>query len=234
MTDDSNVPDAASPRARVLMVEDEPSARRALAMLLAEEGYEVETASSGEEALEMIGASHPDVLLTDVRMPGMTGIELLSRARAADPSLPVVVMTAFGTVHDAVHAMRAGADYYLTKPIDFDELRLVLGRVLEQRALRREASQLRERVRVEHPGAPGHRQAASALQVTAAHRSRPSNHRRVFDAGDVTDQVAAEAVPARDPARHRQGQRRERPGSARSSRRRVPERVPNASHRRPR
>ena len=137
-------------RARILVVDDEATARRALGTLLTDEGFEVEMASSGEEALEKLSKAPPDILLTDVRMSGIDGIELLTRARAMEPGLAVVVMTAFGTVRDAVKAMQAGAEHYVTKPIDFDELEMVLTRVLERRALRREASLLREQVRVEH------------------------------------------------------------------------------------
>nr|MBK7068578.1 sigma-54-dependent Fis family transcriptional regulator [Deltaproteobacteria bacterium] len=137
-------------RARILVVDDEATARRALATLLTDEGYEVAMASSGEEALEQVSKAPPDILLTDVRMSGIDGIELLTRARAMEPGLAVVVMTAFGTVRDAVQAMRAGAEHYVTKPIDFDELGMVLARVLERRAERRETSLLREQVRVEH------------------------------------------------------------------------------------
>ncbi|MEZ4405064.1 MAG: sigma-54 dependent transcriptional regulator [Polyangiales bacterium] len=136
--------------ARVLVVDDEPTARRALESLLADEGYVVDTASSGEEAMERLAEQAPDILLTDVRMPGIDGVELLSRAKARDPELSVVVMTAFGTVRDAVRAMRAGAEHYITKPVDFDELSVVLSRVIERRALRREATNLRERVRQSH------------------------------------------------------------------------------------
>jgi Nif-specific regulatory protein len=139
-----------SGRGRLLVVDDEATARRALATLLTDDGFVVETAASGEEALEKLSQSPPDVLLTDVRMPGIDGIELLIRAKQLDANLAVVVMTAFGTVRDAVRAMRAGAEHYVTKPVDVDELSLVLERVLQARALRREASTLRERVRTEH------------------------------------------------------------------------------------
>ena len=137
-------------RGRLLVVDDEATARRALATLLSDDGYHVETAASGEEALEKLAASPPDVLLTDVRMPGIDGVELLTRAKARDPQLAVVVMTAFGNVRDAVHAMKVGAEHYITKPIDLDELSLVIDRVLKQTALRREAGLLRERVRSEN------------------------------------------------------------------------------------
>ncbi|MBI5515335.1 MAG: sigma-54-dependent Fis family transcriptional regulator [Deltaproteobacteria bacterium] len=139
-----------SPRGRLLVVDDESTARRALATLLTDDGYQVETAGSGEEGLERLAAFAPDVLITDVRMPGMDGVELLARARALDPTLVVVVMTAFGTVKDAVRAMKAGAEHYVTKPVDLDELLLVLERVFRQRALQREAGLLRARVRAAH------------------------------------------------------------------------------------
>jgi DNA-binding NtrC family response regulator len=139
-----------SPRGRLLVVDDESTARRALATLLTDDGYQVETAGSGEEALERLAAFAPDVLLTDVRMPGMDGVELLAQARTLDPTLVVVVMTAFGTVKDAMRAMKAGAEHYITKPVDLDELLLVLERVFRQRALQREAGLLRARVRAAH------------------------------------------------------------------------------------
>ncbi len=135
---------------RLLVVDDETTARRALATLLTDDGYEVQTAASGEEALEKLAAFAPDLLLTDVRMPGIDGVELLTRARAIDPQISVIVMTAFGTVRDAVRAMRAGAEHYITKPVDLDELSLVLARVQKQRELLRETGLLRARVRAEH------------------------------------------------------------------------------------
>jgi Nif-specific regulatory protein len=136
-----------APRGRLLVVDDEATARRALSTLLRDDGYEVDVAASGEEALEHLSRVAPDVLLTDVRMPGIDGVELLTRARALDPQLAVVVMTAFGNVKDAVRAMRAGAEHYITKPVDLDELSLVIDRVLRQKAVAREADLLRARVR---------------------------------------------------------------------------------------
>ncbi|MEZ4393270.1 MAG: sigma-54 dependent transcriptional regulator [Polyangiales bacterium] len=140
----------AAPRGRLLVVDDEATARRALATLLTEDGYSVETAASGDEALEMIARNPPDIVVTDVRMPGIDGVELLTRTKAMDPNIAVVVMTAFGTVGDAVRAMRAGAEHYVTKPVDLDELTLVLERVMQNRELRAETTLLRARVRSEH------------------------------------------------------------------------------------
>jgi DNA-binding NtrC family response regulator len=131
---------------RILVVDDEPNARSALAELLRDEGYAVETAADGFKALPKIEEFAPDLLLTDLKMPGLTGIELLRKARAVDPEMAAVVMTAHGEVETAVAAMREGAADYLSKPLVFDELKIVLERALERRRLRREAGFLRERL----------------------------------------------------------------------------------------
>ncbi len=133
-------------RGRILIVDDEPNARTALAELLREEGYAVETAADGFKALPKLEDFAPDLLLTDLKMPGMDGIELMRKARELDPEATVVVMTAFGAVDTAVTAMRSGAADYLTKPLNIDELGIVLERALERKALRREATQLRGRI----------------------------------------------------------------------------------------
>ena len=135
------------PPGRVLVVDDEVNARTALAELLTDEGFEVETAADAFKALGKVDTFAPDVVVTDLKMPGMDGIELVQRLRALDDPPAVVVMTAFGAVQSAVEAMRAGASEYLTKPINLDELLVSLARVLEHQALRREARQLRQRVR---------------------------------------------------------------------------------------
>ncbi len=135
---------------RILVVDDEPNARAALAELLRDEGYAVETAADGFKALPKLEEFAPDLLLTDLRMPGLNGIELLRKARALDPELAAVVMTAHGEVETAVAAMREGAADYLSKPIVFDELKIVLERALERRRLRREAGSLRERLSKRH------------------------------------------------------------------------------------
>src|SRR6478735_102731 len=134
-------------RGRILVVDDEVNARTALAELLRDEGFDVETAADAFKALGKYESFTPHVVVTDLKMPGMDGIELVKKIRAMEDPAAVVVMTAFGAVSSAVDAMRAGAAEYLTKPLNFDELLVVLDRVLEQQALRREARQLRARVR---------------------------------------------------------------------------------------
>jgi DNA-binding NtrC family response regulator len=135
-----------SKNAKVLVVDDEANARTALGELLREEGYDVETAADAFKALGKLEAFVPELLLTDLKMPGMDGLELMARMREIDPDCSVVIMTAFGAVETAVAAMRAGATDYITKPLNFDELLIVLERSLDHRRLRAETSQLRERL----------------------------------------------------------------------------------------
>jgi DNA-binding NtrC family response regulator len=135
-----------SQKGRILVVDDEPNARTALAELLRDEGYDVEMAADAFKALGKFDGFAPHVVLTDLKMPGMDGIELMKKIRSHERPAAVVVMTAFGAVDTAVQAMRAGAVDYLTKPLNFDELLIVTERVLEQEKLRQEAGVLRQRL----------------------------------------------------------------------------------------
>jgi len=138
------------PRERVLIVDDEANARTALAELLRDEGYVVEIAADGFKALPKLEELRPDVVVTDLKMPGLTGLELMEKIRERDPECVVIVMTAFGAVESAVQAMRQGAADYLTKPVNVEELSLVLKREVERKRLRAEAGQLRERLSEKH------------------------------------------------------------------------------------
>jgi DNA-binding NtrC family response regulator len=131
---------------RVLIVDDEANARTALAELLRDEGYAVETAADGFKALPKLEELAPDIVLTDLKMPGLSGLELMGKVRERAPEAVVIVMTAFGGVDSAVQAMKQGAADYLTKPVNIEELSLVLKRELERKRLRVEAGQLRERL----------------------------------------------------------------------------------------
>jgi DNA-binding NtrC family response regulator len=130
-------------KTRILVVDDEANARTALAEMLKDEGYAAETAADGFKALGKLAEFAPHVLLTDLKMPGMDGLELLRKARDLDESIVVIVMTAFGAVDTAVAAMREGASDYLTKPLNMNELLLVLQREIERQRLRGEAGRLR-------------------------------------------------------------------------------------------
>ncbi|HEX5635075.1 MAG TPA: sigma-54 dependent transcriptional regulator, partial [Gemmatimonadales bacterium] len=112
---------------------------------LTEAGYETEVAADAETALEMLDRLRPDVVVTDVRLPGMTGIELLKKVKEFDPAISVVVMTAFGTIEGAVEAVKLGAFDYVKKPVDLEELKLLADRAREQSQLRQELSYYRRR-----------------------------------------------------------------------------------------
>jgi DNA-binding NtrC family response regulator len=134
-------------KGKILVVDDEPSARTALAELLRHEDYEIETAGDGFKALGRMQDSTPDLVLTDLNMPGMDGVELLRKIKSESAEIPVVLMTAFAGVETAVSAMRDGAEDYLTKPLNTDELLIVLARAIEAAKLRREAAELRGRLK---------------------------------------------------------------------------------------
>ncbi|HEX5042176.1 MAG TPA: sigma-54 dependent transcriptional regulator [Candidatus Polarisedimenticolaceae bacterium] len=134
------------PRGRILVVDDEVNARTALAELLRDEGYTVETAADGFKALPKLEDFAPDLVVTDLRMPGMDGLQLLKKAHERDPDCGVIVMTAYGAVDTAVAAMREGAADYVTKPVNVEELVVVIDRALERRRVVAESRNLRERL----------------------------------------------------------------------------------------
>lgn len=129
---------------RILVVEDDVEMRRLLEDELESAGYSVMTAASGGEALALLPTTSIDAVVTDVVMPGMKGDELLLRIRALDPSIPVVIMTAFGSVEAAVEAMRAGAYHYVTKPFRMDILLGTLSAALTERGLRDAVGNVRD------------------------------------------------------------------------------------------
>jgi two-component system response regulator AtoC len=128
---------------RILVVDDEESIRVALEALLSRHGYRVETAADGARALELLGPGEIDVAFVDVRMPGMDGIDLAREIREREIPTTVIVMSAYGSVDDAIQAMNAGAYDYITKPFKTDEVILTLAKVEEREALRRENARLK-------------------------------------------------------------------------------------------
>jgi DNA-binding NtrC family response regulator len=122
-------------REQILVVDDEPNLRRVLSAQLVRDGYDVHTAEDGEQALGILGEHHVDLVITDLRMPKVDGMELLRRALAMDPELPVVMITAHGTVDNAVEALKTGAFDYITKPFDQAEVRVIVKKALLTRNL---------------------------------------------------------------------------------------------------
>jgi two-component system response regulator HydG len=131
------------PTGYILVVDDEPSMRTTLSILLKKEGYQVSQASNGTEALKMLELGQYDMVLTDLKMEGVDGVELLRQVKAADPHTEVLIFTAYGTVTSAVEAMKLGAYDYIGKPFDEEELLLKVSRALERKALVREVQDLR-------------------------------------------------------------------------------------------
>jgi two-component system response regulator AtoC len=135
---------------RVLVVDDEENLRLVLRTLLSRNGYEVHASGSAEEALSALEKFDPDFVLADVRMPGMSGIELCKELGARGSLATVIVMSAYGSIDLALEAMKAGAYDYLSKPFKHDEVLLVLRKAEEREALRRENRALKEAVRKQH------------------------------------------------------------------------------------
>src|SRR6266436_10247208 len=135
------------PRPRVLIVDDDDDVRAYLATLLSGRGYGVTSAASGEAALTLLSSSAPPaVVLLDLLMPGMSGLELLARTKKSHPWLPIVVLSTLGQIATVVEAVKRGASDYLTKPFEDQELELAIGNALEKQTLRNEINVLQRRL----------------------------------------------------------------------------------------
>src|SRR5271167_117242 len=137
----------------ILIVEDEAKMRRLLDLNLGEDGFTTLSAGDAEAGLKLLRENAVDLVVTDLKLPGMNGLEFLQAIKRLNAALPVVVMTAFGTVETAVEAMKAGASDYVLKPFSLSEMRMVIRKELDVHALREENRSLREALgkRYEHP-----------------------------------------------------------------------------------
>jgi DNA-binding NtrC family response regulator len=138
---------------RILVVDDEPNAVKVLSSIFAASGYEVHTAWDAEAAETVLSRNDVDAVITDVKMPGKDGIQLFENVSRDYPDIPVIFLTAYGTVESAVHTLSMGAFYYFTKPPDYAKLKTIVARAVEQRRLKRELGQLKVRLSEE----TGHR-----------------------------------------------------------------------------
>ncbi|HET6410762.1 MAG TPA: sigma-54 dependent transcriptional regulator [Anaeromyxobacter sp.] len=134
-------------RSRILVVDDDPASRELLRKVLASQGHEVVQAEDGRAALSELARQTPDLVVSDIRMPDIDGVQLLERMREVAPDVPVILVTAFGDVEGAVEAIRRGAFDYIAKPYDVDGIRLLVRRALAQSALLKENRELRRQVR---------------------------------------------------------------------------------------
>jgi DNA-binding NtrC family response regulator len=132
---------------RILIVEDEAPMCELLLSIFSERGYEVEACSNGEAAIGRLEARDYALVISDIKLPGMSGLELLARIRVDWPELAVIIMTAFSSISSAVEAMKLGAEDYIGKPFQLDELAITVEKALERRSLRREVRDLRAEVR---------------------------------------------------------------------------------------
>ncbi len=140
---------------QILVVDDEANLRRVLSAQLGRDGYEVHTAEDGETALAFLKEHHIDLVITDLRMPRMNGMDLLRNALREDPTLPVVILTAHGTVDNAVEALKTGAFDYVSKPFDQSEVRMVVRKALRTRALASRDARAQGGPAPAESGAPG-------------------------------------------------------------------------------
>ncbi len=130
--------------ASILIVEDEPKMRRLLELNLGQEGFTTHAAADAETGLKLLNSEKIDLVVTDFRLPGMSGLEFLQQVKRVNAALPVVVMTAYGSVESAVEAMKIGASDYVLKPFSLDEMVLVIRKELDSHKLREENRSLRE------------------------------------------------------------------------------------------
>ena len=137
-------PDAQTPATTILVVDDEDGIRQALDRFLTRLGYRVLQAASGAEALDRQAAEQPQLMLSDIRMPNMTGVELVPKALTVDSDLAIIMLTAIDETRTAIECLRLGAYDYLIKPVDLDELEMSLQGALRQRQLEIERRELEQ------------------------------------------------------------------------------------------
>jgi len=192
--------------ARVLVVDDDENLRWVLKTQLEDMGYAASTAEDGSQALAEIEKEPPALVLTDLRMPGLSGMDLLDKIRSEYPDMPVILMTAFGTIQSAVQAMRAGAYDYLTKPIDYEELGLVVSRVLEHFRLVEEVRSLRASLDRKYgfENIIGHSEALLTVLDTAARAAQSESTILIHAETGTGKELLARAI-------HYNSRRRERP-----------------------
>ncbi len=190
---------------KILIVDDDLSFRRVVEYTLKEEGYETTVAADGEEALNLFSESEYSLVVTDVLMPQLGGLELLKRTQAIAPEVPVVVVTAHAAVEDAVNAMREGAFDYIEKPVNRDQLKFVVKKALEVKELRSENRRLRQAVseRLEFENMIGGSERIQKVFQVAAQAARVDSTVLVLGESGTGKELLAKAIHFNSPRRNR-------------------------------
>jgi two-component system response regulator HydG len=131
---------------KILVVDDEASHRQMIKAVLSAEGYEISEAIDGEDAVRSVEAQFYDLILMDIRMPGLSGIEALKKIKDISPGISIIIMTAYASVNSAIDALKAGAYDYMTKPLDIEELKILVAKALQFHRLEKENVYLREQL----------------------------------------------------------------------------------------
>ncbi len=131
---------------KILVVDDEPSHRQMIKAVLSAEGYEIKEAADGNQAVKAVEEKFHDLILMDIRMPGLSGIEALQKIKDISPGIPVIIMTAYASVNTAIEALKSGAYDYLTKPLDIEELKILVAKALRFQKLEQENIYLKEQL----------------------------------------------------------------------------------------
>jgi two-component system, NtrC family, response regulator HydG len=133
-------------KAKILVVDDESSHRQMIKAVLSAEGYEIREAADGNQAVKAVEEKFHDLILMDIRMPGLSGIEALQKIKDISPGIPIIIMTAYASVNTAIDALKSGAYDYLTKPLDIEELKILVAKALQFQKLEQENIYLREQL----------------------------------------------------------------------------------------
>lgn len=131
---------------KILVIDDDPSIRNMLAIVLKKNGYDVTSKESGKTGLEKLKKESFDLIISDIKMPDINGIELLKKIKAINPEIPVIMITAFASANDAVEAMKLGAEDYVTKPFNLDELKIIINRAIYKKNMEKENIHLKSRL----------------------------------------------------------------------------------------
>ncbi len=192
------------PRTRILVVDDEEIVRESLAGWLEKDGHAVTTAADGPTALEHLKAEPCSILLVDMKMPGMDGLQVLQAAREIQPGLTCVIMTAYATVETAVHAMKLGAFDYLVKPFDPDELSMMIQKIVAQQTLARENELLRQALKREFRFRDLISKSAAMQRVFQLARTAANSTSTILILGEsgTGKELLARAIHAESPRAH--------------------------------